>query len=66
MNSEGWEPRRPGPHGSRYDPRTGTLRLPDRWSLTFPRSVAPFVQQETQVWVRPSTAACFPLHPLWA
>jgi hypothetical protein len=65
MDLKAWELREPRPRGTRYSESSGALYLPDRWSGSS-WSPIPFVQAEAEVWVRPSTAACFPLHSIGA
>ena len=63
MTIEPWQPPALAPRGGRYDAESRVLFLPDSQGLTTRRTTPPVAQCETALWVRPSSAACFPLHP---
>lgn len=63
MSAASWEPPDVAPPRGRFDEDSGILTLPDALGLVTKPAAAPCIADETQLWVRPSAAACFPVHP---
>jgi hypothetical protein len=58
-----WLPPAVAPHRGRFDREAGVLTLPDALALVTKPSAAPCIEDEAQLWMRPSASACFPVHP---
>lgn len=63
MTVELWQPPAPRPRRARYEPELGVLALPDALGLRGRQVEAPLLTSETELWVRPSSSACFPVNP---
>lgn len=66
MSVEGWTPPPVAPRNGRYDADTRVLMVPDTMSVSTEPVTAPIEVREVQAWARPTSAACFPLHPAGA
>jgi hypothetical protein len=63
MSAAAWKPPDVAPPRGRFDEDAGILTLPDALGLVTKPAAAPCIADEARLWVRPSAAACFPVHP---
>jgi hypothetical protein len=63
MSAALWQPPAIAPHRGGFDQEAGVLTLPDALALVTKPSAAPCIEDEAQLWMRPSASVCFPVHP---